>query len=175
MANVNNPRGFAPLHGNEGGPPPINYYLCNTSTDIFRGDMVEMQATGLVRTIAATAGTTKIVGVAAHHIVAAASASAQQLAVYDDPDQVFMAQDDGSATPLQSQVGDTAQIVITTGNTTTRQSAQAVKLSTAGQTATDPLILRGNVTYPNVDNTLIYAMWMVQLNLHLFSKGNAGI
>lgn len=175
MANVVNPRGFQPIHGNEGGPPPVNYYKANTSTNIYRNDVVEINSSGVLVTITATTGSTKIVGVAAHHIIAAADTNAQDIAVYDDPDQVFTAQDDGGATPAQAQAGGTCEIVVTTGNTTTYQSKHSIKLSTVGTSSSAPLILRGFLNIPSSDNSLVNAMWLVQLNLHLFSKGNAGV
>lgn len=170
MANVDFARGLKPVTEIR-----KRRYLGNTSTDIFRGDVVQMQANGRLATITTTTGNAKIVGVAATFVDASASSSAQNIWVYDHPDQDFEIQDDGaSATPAQANVGATAPLVITTGNTTTKQSKHELDVSGIGAAATDAVKIIGFITGGGSEIAK-YARYRVQLNRHIYDSANAGV
>ena len=174
MANTDAPAGLRPLRGNGGGSPKLKDYNAGTSTDIFRGDIVAIATNGRIHTIGTATGTVKVIGVAANHIDASDSSSAQIVWVYDDPHQEFVLQDDGdTGTPDAASVGATAEVVITTGNTTTGQSKQELDISALGVAATDPLIIKGFVTGPG-RSIADFADIIVQLNQHIYKQASAG-
>ncbi len=175
MANTDNPRGFSPIRGNSDGPPKRSKYPCNTTTDVFQGDVVQLLANGRVKSITTTTGNAAIVGVAANYVDASDSSDAQDIYVYDDPDQRFMGQDDGdSATPSAAVVGATFALILTTGNTVTGLSKQEIDASAAGVATTDPVIVEGFVQGPKQEIGK-YATHIFKLNRHIFNPKSAGI
>jgi hypothetical protein len=176
MANVNNPRGLIAIRGSNGGEPRQRKYLANVTTDIFKGDVVQMQANGRIKTITTTTGTGAVLGVANNRIKHGDSSSPQEVWVYDDPDQEFEIQDDGvGATPSQADVGATYPLVLTTGNTTTGISKHQLDVSGPGAAATDAIIVEGFKDGPNLSRTAKYASYIVKLNRHIWKTGSAGI
>lgn len=174
MANTDNARGLTPYNP-QGGSPRIRKYKNSATTDTFRGDVVAVNASGVVHRIATTTGSAAIVGVAANFIDASGSTSQQDVWVYDDPNQLFLIQDDGdAATPAQTSVGSTFVLIVTAGSTTTGQSKFELDASATGVTSTDPLLVHGFITGPTLTIGK-YANHIVGLNRHLFKKGSAGI
>ncbi len=171
MANIDRPRGLAPLS-------PIlrvRKYKANTTTDIYRGDVVQFAATGKIDSITTTTGANTIIGVAANRVDASASATAQDCWVYDHPSQEFTIQDDGAAgTPAQADIGATAVLVLTTGNSTSGQSKVELDISGLGAAATDPLMLLGFITGGGLEIAK-FATYRVSLNRHQYSAASAGI
>lgn len=130
--NTNEPRGFRPV-----GRVVIHKYV-GGATIIYPGDMCAMNAGGKV-TVAA-AGGTQLVGVAASYKAAAGT----EVFVYDDPDQVFLGQDDGSGTTAiaTARIGLNTDIVATVGNATSMKSRHTVDRNPLG-TATANLRILG--------------------------------
>jgi hypothetical protein len=175
MANTHNPRGFIPLRGSTGGEPRIRKYAANVTTDVFKGDIVQLLASGHVKSITTTTGTAPMLGVAANRIKHGDSASAQDIWVYDDPDQEFEVTDDGAAATLSAaDVGATFALILNTGNTTTGISKQELDASASGAATTDGVILEGFKTGPSFTIGK-YASAIVKLNRHIWKTGSAGI
>lgn len=173
MANADRPRGLTPY----GRDPKLKKYRNSTTTDTFRGDVVALDANGKVHRIATTTGSANIVGVAANFVDASASSSAQDVWVYDDPDQQFLVQDDGTGvttTIVRASVGSTFPFIIGAGNTTTGQSIFEVDGSATGVAATDPVLAQGYLEGP-FNEVHANATWIVTLNRHLYKKGSSGI
>ena len=175
MANVDNPRGLKPLRTPGGGDIRIRKYAANVTTDVFQGDVVQMLASGRVKSITTTTGTGAIIGVAANYIDASDSGTTQDIWVYDDPDQEFEIQDDGDgATPSAAVVGATFSMIVTIGNTTSGYSKQELDASGAGTAATDPLLVLGFKVAPDAEVGK-YAPHIVKLNRHILKVSSAGI
>lgn len=175
MANVRQYMGLSPINGQGGAEPKIGKYIANVTTNIYAGDVVQMQANGRLKVITTTTGSDKIVGVAVHSVVAAAAGTPQDVLVYDDPDQQFKLTDDGdSATPSYAIVGATFALLIPTGNTTTGRSKMEIDASAAGAAATDPILVKGFVEGPGFEIGK-YATHRVLLNRHMWKKASAGV
>lgn len=175
MANTHNARGLKPLRGSNGGEPRMRKYLANVTTDIFQGDVVQLLAAGTVKTITTTTGNSFVLGVAANAIDASDYTTNQELWVFDDPDQEYEITDDGAAATLSAaDVGATFAMILTTGNTITGISKQEIDASASGAATTDPLILQGFKTGPNLTIGK-YASEIVKLNRHIWKTGSAGV
>lgn len=171
MANIDAPRGLAPV----GKIVRLRKYLGNTTTDIFQGDVVQIQANGHVKTIVTTTGSVAQIGVANNFNDASASATAQGVWVYDHPDQEFSIQDDGaSGTPNQDNVGATAVLVITAGSTTTGRSAHELDISGIGVAADDAVQILGFITGGELEIAK-FATFRVKLKRHLYANAIVGI
>ena len=98
------------------------YRLDSGNAAIYPGDLVGMAADGTVDTITETAS--PILGAAAGYVAAAAGTT---VLVYDHPNQLFLVQDDSATTAMTAMSeGTTADVVMTTGSTTTFQSLQEI-------------------------------------------------
>jgi len=134
---------------------------------IFPGDFVKMESDG---NIAVAAATERLLGVAAEP---SANATADtEVLVYDDPDQLFVVQDDSDTTHVaETNIGNNADIVATTGNTTTGRSNHELDSSGAG-TGTAQLRILG--LHP-IETSFATAAgsprrWIVQINEHEYSQ-----
>ena len=176
MANSDAPNGSKPWNGN-GVPPRLRLYKGGTTTSIGQGDIVALATNGRVHRIATTTGSARIVGVAAHYVAAPASGvtTAPDVWVYDDPEQIFVIQDDGAAaTPAQASVGATAPVVLGTPNTTTGRSIQELDISGLGTSTIDVFVVLGFLEGPSFEIGK-NAKMLVRLNRHLLKIGSAGI
>jgi hypothetical protein len=96
--------------------------------------------------------------------------------VADDPNQIFLVQDDASATLAATDVGSTADLTgFTSGSTASGLSSIEISATTAtssGDGTEDVLILGLHRTPDNTigDN----AIWEVRLNNHFYVDGVAG-
>jgi len=120
-----------------------SYQLASGNSRIFLGDFVVLTSAGLVDL--AVAGN-RILGIAAE-AVAASAPSGTEILVHDDPDLEFRIRSDGVAD--ETHKGNLVDILATTGNTNTDESAHEVDISTAGTGAAqlrilDKLDLDGN-------------------------------
>lgn len=102
----------------------INRYTVKTSETIAVGDPVELDADGLV--ICATATSAKLLGVAAEACTSAAAATV--IGVYDDPKQVYRGKVDTVGENLATLVGETHDIVGSTGAFYINSGATAVNV-----------------------------------------------
>ncbi len=173
MANPDRPSGFHVI--DNGQVPRLRKYTAGTTTDIFRGNIVSIDADGHVANCLTTTGSITVNGVAANFVDASASSSGQDVWVYDDPHQEFWIQDDGdSATPATASIGATAVLILTAGNTTTGQSKQELDASGNGTAATDAVVIVGFKLSPDV-TVGKNAPHIVKLNRHILAMGSAGI
>ena len=148
----------------------VSPYLKDASAvAIYPGDFVIQEADGGVGV--STAGSTQIVGVAAEY--SAASTAKQDFMVYDHPEQLFTIQDDGDTTQMaQTEIGLNANLITTTGNTTTLRSNHEIDSSSAATTAT--LALKIHALHPIEGGTFATTTaqqkrWVVSINNHFLS------
>ena len=176
MANIDAPRGLTPYMG-QGGTPRLKKYLNSTTTDTFRGDAVALATNGRVHRIATTTGSAATIGVAANFVDASDSTSAQDVWVWDDPDQQFLIQDDGTGvttTTVRASTGATFPYIIGAGSTVTGMSIFEMDGSATGTTSGDPLLAVGYLEGPR-NEVHANATRIVTLNRHILKKGSAGI
>jgi|TARA_R110000824_G_scaffold33553_17_gene107462 hypothetical protein len=162
MANTDSAYGFAPKgHILRINPKDV---LASYATAIFKGDFVSAEAGGDVNASIAD----DVTKLGASMMYSAASTVAQAsdgtaLMVSDHPDQLYEAQDDGSAVPTMAIVGSAADNTIGAGSTTTLRSGHEIALSDLGQTDGGFVILRA-VDREDNDKTAVNCDWVVQLN-----------
>jgi len=181
MANTNGPFGLLPL-------TPVLHrqsYRVNQSngTAIFLGDPVIKEAAGTV--IVATAGNNNPTcgsvesifdgnGVPVNYVPASCGA-AYTVVVADDPNQFFMAQDDGDTTQL-ALVDEGANVELIAGsggNTATGRSSWMIDSSSSGADALGQARLIRQ--YPGVNNAIgAYCIWIIRINVHQNAIGTVG-
>lgn len=86
-------------------------YVVKTSETIALGDPVAVDTNGLL--IRALANSAALAGVAAEAVTSAAAGAV--IMVYDDPNAVFLAKCDTVGQNVQTEVGDTCDLVIPSG------------------------------------------------------------
>ncbi len=161
MANTDLPRGFSP----KGPLLRQNPYSVDSSnsTAVFINDLVSAEADG--NCAPAAAGDIVILGSAMNYIAAStATTAANPLMISDHPSQLYVAQDDGSETPAQSELFQGANHVAGTGSTTTYLSGHEIALSDGG-TSTGGVVLLDHVNREDNDSTLVNCDWVCQLNV----------
>src|SRR5574341_624363 len=109
LAIKDEPRGFIPC-----GRILTTHEYIATAGAIYPGDLVAMSPTGKV--IVATAGSTQLVGVSAAY----KKTNGTTVLFYDDPDQQYWVQDDGSGSTVlvTTHIGLSADVLATAANTT---------------------------------------------------------
>tara|TARA_R110000851_G_scaffold270097_1_gene422751 strand:+ start:65 stop:589 length:525 start_codon:yes stop_codon:yes gene_type:complete len=138
MSNLDAPSGFNPVGKIGSGPASKMSEYNVTSDDIFQGDIVKL-ASGVI--VQGAAADTAFVGVfwGANYddstgkpvfVNQIAAGQAAVCFVYDDPYQVFEIQGDGAS--AQTDIGDTADIVVAAGNTTNGISGMELDSSDIG-------------------------------------------
>lgn len=139
MANRDAPFGFRYAYTLHGGPPHIGHYK-NTAVAIYPGDLVHLDGSGRVNSIASTETP---MGVAKNYVSATAD---QDVEVYDDLENtVFRVQADGADLADDTVIGLFYDVVATTGNTTTLQGKMELD---SDASAEDTLVLLGKVDEP---------------------------
>jgi hypothetical protein len=163
MANTDNPSGFSPK-----GPllrQQPKDVLVGYGTGIFINDVVSAVTAGSIE--AAAAGDNVILGSAMTYSAASTVAKAETgtaVMVSDHPDQLYMAQDDGSETPALSEVHQNADHVAThAGSTVTFNSGHELNLSD-GKTAAAGFVILRAVDRVDNDKTATFCDWVLQLN-----------
>jgi len=140
MANADKPNGFRFAYTLHGGPPKIGKYK-NTAFAIYPGDLVHLDGSGRVNSIASTETP---IGVAMNYVSATAD---QTVYVYDDTaNTVFIVQADGADISDDTGTGNFFDPLCTAGDTTTLKSQQELD---SDATAEDTLILIGKVDRPD--------------------------
>jgi len=204
MANANVARGLIPYRYTWGGMfnGSVNLYYVPSSyaTALFVGDPVDVvsgsnDANGIPAVQLATVGS-PITGVvvsildggqppiavtrdlAPYHL----ASTNQYLAIADDPNLLFMIQDDASsqARAPNQWAGRNANLVSGSGSTTTGYSGWQMAASTVNTTSTlDVKIImplqQADNTISNVANTNMNAKWLVKLNNSRFANQIAGV
>lgn len=204
MANANVARGLIPYRYNWGGmyngSANIYYVPSSYGTALFVGDPVDIKsgsndANGIPSVVLATVGSPilgVVVGIvdggqppiavtrdlAPYHL----ASTAQYVLVADDPNLLYMVQDDASsqATAPNLWAGKNANLVSGSGSTTTGYSGWQLAASTVALTNTlDVKIVmplqQADNTISNVANTNMNAKWLVKLNNSRWANQIAGI
>jgi hypothetical protein len=185
MANTDLRNGAIPCNAHGGhyvGSVNMYYLPTAESNDIAVGDFVIMGGTGdddgVPSVARATAGSTDIVGVVVGFKPDAAylddthrTASTERYCfVADDPDQLFMIQEDDGGTALtKAEIGQNCDLLVSAGvDTTTGLSQMEIDRSTVG-TTNGQLRLLGLEQAPN-NEFGDWANWIVRVNEHAFGK-----
>ena len=181
MANLDAPLGFrAVSNGVAGSVPRISPYLVAASTTVYEGDVVALNASGLIiayTTTDAIAG--DLIGVAAHK-----AAAAEEVLVYDDPAQEFEAQQDAAdLTTLADYQFLNFGLVKTTGNTTTLQSKHEIDggtglsaFGTNASTVRPVQIVRKSQSINNeIGASVSWTKFVVRINPAAHLSGTGGI
>lgn len=159
MANTDAPFGFKPVKS-PAGNVYTNKYPALNGTQILEGDLLELSSDGYVDKATTTAG--PFIGVAAASDAASPdSSTVRQVAVFDDPDQIFEAQAD-SATVAQTNVGERFLAKLDAGNAFL--SGHQVDVTLA-DSATQPLKITGFSSDPS-NETGAYAKVLVKILNH---------
>lgn len=133
---------------------------------IYPGDFVTLETDGGLAV--ATASQALILGVAAEY--SAASTAKTDFLVYDHPDQKYTVQDDGDTTAMtEASVALNADLVVTTGDTSTLRSLHEIDSSSAATTNTLAVKILG--LHPVEDRSFASAAgsprkWIVKINSH---------
>lgn len=142
------------------------YSKDSSAAAIYPGDFVTLETDGGI--VVATATQALILGVAAEY--SAASTAKTDFLVYDHPDQKYTIQDDGDTTAMtEASVGANADLVVTTGDTSTLRSKHEIDSSSA--TTTNTLALKVLGLHPVEDRsfattTAQQRKWIVKINSH---------
>ena len=137
--------------------------LASYGTGIFIGDLVSAVSTGDCQ--AAAAGDLVILGASTTYSAAStATSDTNPLIVSDNTQQLYMAQDDGSATPAQDNLFNAANHIAGAGSTTTLISGHEIALSNAG-TTTGGFVLLDHVNRPDNEKAKVNCDWVCQLNV----------
>lgn len=151
MANKDYPRGMWPLTDGGAARPRCRQYQVGASTTIYQGSPLILQADGTVTPQTTAGDDDQNIGVAAHYVTTGAGETST-VAVFDDPNQLFVIQDDGSGTLAATSVGLNAPFAANpeAGNATTRVSTAELSGTGAATTAALPLRIMGKVD--RIDN-----------------------
>jgi hypothetical protein len=200
MANVNRPCGLVPLEYRSGAPytgKARMYYIPSANGSAFAiGDPVALggsaDSKGVASIVLATAGGANLVlgaivgfggsayggpgavpGSLETTVIPATKTRDYYVLVSDDPDIVYMVQEDNAGTPFTAaEVGLNASLKAGTNNGYTSTWV----LDNAGEATTQALQLKllGLVQTP--DNAFgVAAKWKVLINNHSFNDGQAGV
>jgi len=154
----------------------------NTTTPvaIFRGDVVQLLATGDVKSVTVTGQVTAALGVAANYVPALAANDQADVWVHDDPDTIYEVQSDGTTDPgsvavAQAHIGQTAIIATpdatnSLGGTASGQSGWELDYSDLGTDTTASLKIVGLYDQVGNDVTLAHARYLVVLQNHISEK-----
>lgn len=182
MSNENLALGLVPVNMPYGNVRSRLYHADGTqnTTDIFIGDPVVMDTTGTVIRASAGAGNYILGAVIGCYdsnkspIGYLTSSTEGYLLVADDPEQQFLAQEDGDTSDLAAtDVGTNVDLVSASGNTVRNRSgfmldSSSVTTSTNGQ-------LRIIAKQDRVNNAVgDYCKWIVKINYHQMNPENGG-
>jgi hypothetical protein len=173
------PFGFLPA---DGSTARVNHYSKLTSTPaIFAGDLVKLNSSGQV--VSATAITdVGLLGVAAESI---ASGSTTTCAVYDDPAQLFVVQEDSVGTAMsQTLVGNVADVTGFTPGTAAQvlrnrsimqvDTSTATALPIAGASGAIKIIALSGIEsgFPSAAGSPRKIVVMINPDFHLYASGS---
>jgi hypothetical protein len=187
-ANVNNPSGFTPIKHSAGGTPnrtntSADYSIAGgLASNIYRGSLVKPTGTGANIDVVAE-GANPSIGVfkGVNYIDAGGSVqfrpywgsgqtvqagSTPEALVFDDPDLLFDGQVSGTAGLVNTNIGNTANVLIGTGSPLTGQSGDMVDQSTfSSSSTTQQLQVTALRALPN-NNYGQYARAVLSIFLH---------
>jgi len=191
MANADNAMGLRPIGGLNGSPfngRVGRYYHPSTdSTALYVGALVKpagsADADGImtVTALTATGGLTVGVVVGVEPVTRDSTlyveaSTSRYVLVADDPDTLFVVQDDAASVPTASIVGNTADLAtFTTGTNGTGRALTEISMATvtASGDGTEDVLILGLQRRP--DNEIgNWADWIVRLNNHFYTDAVAG-
>ena len=161
MANQDRPHGFSiygPLLRSQKFAVDVG-----ETTGIFIGDIVMMENDGKVAPATAASVAKLGASLVYHAGTLASTGPADEVLVASNTNQLFEAQDDGAATPAQTNLGNLVDHTISTGSTTTLLSGHELGLGTLTTTAAGFQLL-DFVDRPDNEQDAVNADWIVQLN-----------
>lgn len=143
MANSDTAFGFKPTAHFSGGEIRPRAYTMDDASTIYKGDVVKFGANGRV-IIAAAGDANKVIGVAAETI---ATGDDDKILVWDDPNIIFEVQGYTGVTFAEGMVGEPADHVANSADTTYNVSRQELQTPDADEASAQFLIL-GKVERP---------------------------
>lgn len=170
MSNQDNPHGLRAVISQANKNPRMTKYRVGTTTPVYKDDVVQLLATGKVKTITTVGGVNAIIGTAASY---GGTSNTTGIWVFDDPDTLFEVQSDGTTDPgastALSKIGNTANLILTTGNTATKNSKHELDYSDLGTDTTAPLKVLGYHKRVTNNQNSSHAIFLVKLNRHINS------
>jgi hypothetical protein len=161
MANKDMVVGFVP----HGKIESLREYTAG-SNPIYPGDLVRMNASGLIDPCAAS---DSAIGVAMNYCAASG-----KVLVCDGIDQKFMVQADDATIDAQTDIGLNYDIVVAAANTTYKRSGMELDAST--QATTNTLPLRLLAVDKQIDNALgANVKCIVKINNHQLGNASVGL
>lgn len=194
MANTSRVNGFQPVKDLNGAPwngQATRYVVAAADTTaLFVGDLVKLAGTtGTgdylgIRGVTQAAASDALVGVVVGFDIVPDSLNTPQYRaastqrgvwVVDDPNALFVAQEDGASTPIaMADVGLNVNFVVAAGSTVTGASGMQIDSNTTTTTATmslkliEPLLVSNNELTTSGQS---YTRWVVKINNHQLSAG----
>jgi hypothetical protein len=187
-ANINNPSGFTPVKHMAGGTPNRtntsgDYSIAGAlASNIYRGSLVKPTGTGNnIDVVAAGANPSLGSFKGCNYVDAGGSVqfrpywgsgqttvtgSTVEALVWDDPELLFDAQVSGTAGLANTNIGNTANVVIGTGSTLTGNSADMVDQSTLSNSSTTQQLQIQSLRQLTNNNYGQYARALVTIFLH---------
>ena len=138
MANTDIPMGFLPRFGD--APKHKHDVSSSNSTAILRGAPVVRDTGGYIVNATAGGGARSILGISAEYV---AASTAAEIMVWDDPNTVFVCQEDASATTTIADVGENADFVSTATSGNGVDSAVELQSSSIATTSTLQFKIQG--------------------------------
>ncbi len=168
MANVDRPFGFRPKDPNA----PVHYHnLSASNSAIRRGHPVVKDGNGVIAEATAAGGANSVLGIAAEY---KAASTGGNIAVWDDPMTIFLAQEDGdSSTTTVTAEGSNMDFIATHSSNNTVDSGAELDSSSANTTSTLQFRVLRKANLPNNaygDNCI----WECMINAHMY-KTETGI
>ena len=151
MANKDFPSGLAPINeGGSGRPRLTEYTVAAAATPIYKGAPMKLVSTGTAAMATDETGQTYWLGASAGYYPT--STVDIKVLIWDDPNQLFTIQDDGSAALAETNIGNNANFITAdSGDSFTGQSIAELDATTPATTATFPLQIVGLVK--RIDNS----------------------
>jgi len=168
MANTDKPIGFKAVGHLTGGEIRTRNYTLTTGAIAYPGAVCKAVVGGTVELASAAIGDDAI-GVFASYVDDSGSAGGKTVAVYDDPEIVYMVQCETGDTPAAIDVFSTGDHLATAGDSTLKQSRNELKIDGNGQFKIIGL-------YDAADNAWgEHAKVLVIFNEHLYKALVAGV
>jgi hypothetical protein len=187
-ANINNPSGFTAVkHAMGGTPVRVNsgadYNIAGAlASNIYRGSLVKPTGTGTNIDVVAAGANPSIGSFAGCNYVdpqgntqfqrkwlsgtTIQTGSTVEASVFDDPDLLFDAQVSGAAGLANTNIGNTANVVVGAGSSQTGQSGDMVDQTTLSASATNQQLQVQSLRLLTNNNYGQYARALVSIFLH---------
>lgn len=187
-ANINNPSGFTPVKHSAGGVPNRtnssgDYSIAGgLASNIYRGSLVAPTGTGNNINVIAAGANASIGSFKGISYVDAGgntqfrpywgsgqtllAGSVPEAFVWDDPELLFDAQVSGTAGLVNTNIGNTANILVGTGSTLTGTSADMVDQSTLSSSSTTQQLQIQSLRQLTNNNYGQFARALVSIFLH---------